>query len=135
MDGDYWLNGVPNLSDFYVATYASVFGNDPDQKINDFVRRFKEKFGAAPVTSHALTGYAVIEAWAVAVTRAKTFDTDKVRAELDKFSKEPLLVGATSFTPDLHINLNRPELLMRITNGKHESVGRFALEKPPSLKF
>jgi branched-chain amino acid transport system substrate-binding protein len=135
MDGDYWLNGVPNLSDFYVATYASVFGNDPDQKINDFVRRFKEKFGAAPVTSHALTGYAVIEAWAVAVTRSKTFDTDKVRAELDKFSKEPLLVGATSFTPDLHINLNRPELLMRITNGKHEPVGRFALEKPPSLKF
>ncbi len=27
-DGDYWLEGVPNLSDFYFVTYGSVFGND-----------------------------------------------------------------------------------------------------------
>lgn len=135
MDGDYWLKAVPDLSNFYVVTYGSVFGNDPDPKINEFVKRFKDKFGAAPVTSHALTGYSVIEAWAIAVQRAQSFDTEKVRAELDKFSKEPLLVGATGFNPSLHINLNRPELIMKIMNGKHEIVGRFALEKAPPLKF
>lgn len=135
MDGAYWLDSVPNLSNFYVLTYGSVFGNDPDPKVNDFVDRFKAKFGAAPVTGHALTGYSVVEAWAHAVEQAGSFDTDKVRAELDKFSKVPLLVGATSFTPDLHINVDRPMLIMKIVDGKHQPVGRFAAEKPPVIKF
>jgi branched-chain amino acid transport system substrate-binding protein len=135
MDGDFWLSAVPNLSNFYVLSYGSVFGDDPDPKIKAFFQRFKDKYGAYPVTSHTITGYSVIEAWALAVQRAKSFDTDKVRAELDKFSAEPLLVGATTFTPDLHINLTRPELLMKITNGKHEPVGRFALDNPPKVKF
>lgn len=135
MDGAYWLESVPNLSDFYVLTYGSVFGNDPDATVNSFVDRFKAKFGSAPVTGHALTGYSVIEAWAAAVERAKTFDTDAVRTELDKLTKEPFLVGATTFTPDLHINVDRPMLVMKITNGKHEAVGRFAAEKPPVIKF
>src|SRR5262249_60149837 len=28
-DGDVWLEGGPNLSDFYFVTYSSVVGNDP----------------------------------------------------------------------------------------------------------
>jgi branched-chain amino acid transport system substrate-binding protein len=135
MDGAYWLEGVPNLSNFYVAVYGSVFGNDPDQAVNDFVKRFTEKFGAAPVTGHALTGYSVVEAWAKAVERAKSFETDAVRAELDKLSAEPLLIGKTTFTPELHINVDRPMLMMKIVNGKHEPVGRFVTEKLPEVKF
>jgi branched-chain amino acid transport system substrate-binding protein len=135
MDGAYWLESVPNLSNFYVLTYGSVFGNDPDVKVNDFVSRFKAKFGAAPVTGHAMTGYSVIEAWAKAVENAGSFDTDKVRVELDKMSKVPLLVGTTSFSPDLHINVDRPMLIMEIFDGKHRPVARFAAEKPPVIKF
>jgi branched-chain amino acid transport system substrate-binding protein len=135
MDGSFWLDAVPNLSNFYVLTYGSIFGNDPDPKVNDFVNRFKAKFGSPPVTGHALTGYSVIEAWADAVQKAGSFDTDKVRAELEKFSKAPLLVGATTFTPDLHINLDRPMLIMKIVDGQHQSVGRVAAEKPPVIKF
>lgn len=135
MDGAYWLESVPNLSDFYVATYGSMFGNDPDAKINDFVTRFTAKFGAAPATGHALTGYSVVEAWALAVERAKSFETDAVRAELDKLTKENLLIGQTTFTPELHINVDRPMLIQRIVNGKHEPVGRFVAEKLPEVKF
>jgi len=135
MDGAYWLEAVPNLSDFYVAVYGSVFGNDPEATVNDFVARFTAKHGAAPVTGHALTGYSVIEAWARAVERAGTFDTDAVRAELDKFAAEPLLIGKTSYTPELHINIDRPMLIMKIVNGKHEPVGRYVTEKLPEVKF
>jgi branched-chain amino acid transport system substrate-binding protein len=135
MDGAYWLEAVPNLSDFYVAVYGSVFGNDPEATVNDFVARFTAKHGATPVTGHALTGYSVIEAWARAVERAGTFDTDAVRAELDKFSAEPLLIGKTSYTPELHINIDRPMLIMKIVNGKHEAVGRYVTEKLPEVKF
>ncbi|MBL8581060.1 MAG: ABC transporter substrate-binding protein [Rhizobiaceae bacterium] len=135
MDGAYWLESVPNLSDFYVAVYGSVFGNDPEPAVNDFVKRFTEKFGAPPVTGHALTGYSVIEAWAKAVERANSFDTDAVRAELDKFNGEQLLIGKTSFSPELHINVDRPMLVMKIVDGKHEPVGRFVTEKLPEIKF
>lgn len=135
MDGAYWLEAVPNLSDFYVAVYGSVFGNDPDPAVNDFVARFTEKNGGAPVTGHAQTGYSVIEAWAKAVERANSFETDAVRAELDKLSGEALLVGKTSFTPDLHINIDRPMLVMKIVDGKHEPVGRYVTDKLPEVKF
>lgn len=135
MDGDYWMGAVPDLSDFYVAVYGSIFGNDPDPKVAQFMEKFKAMFGKAPVTGHSLTGYSVIEAWARAVERAKSLDTDKVRAELDNFKDEPLLIGPTTFTPTLHINLHRPMLLMKVENGKHSPVERFAPEQVPAPKF
>lgn len=135
MDGAYWLEAVPDLSDFYVAVYGSVFGNDPDAKVNDFVEKFQTMHGAAPVTGHSLTGYSVIEAWARAVERAGTFDTDAVRAELHKFNGEDLLIGSTTYTPDLHINVGRPMLIMKIDNGKHEAIGRFTPESVPEITF
>ena len=135
MDGAYWLEAVPDLSDFYVAVYGSVFGNDPDAKVNDFVTRFEEMHGGPPVTGHSLTGYSVIEAWAKAVERAGTFDTDAVRAELQKFDGEALLIGSTTYTPDLHINVGRPMLMMKIDNGQHEAVGRFTPESVPEITF
>lgn len=135
MDGAYWLSAVPNLSDFYVAVYGSVFSNDPDARVNEFVKRFVAKFGAPPVTGHALTGYSFVQAWALAVQRAKSFDTDAVRAELDKFKAEDFLVGATSFSPELHINVDRPMLIMKITDGKHEPVGRYVSSVIPQIKF
>ena len=33
LDGAFWLGAVPNLSNFYTVTYASVFGDDPNSKV------------------------------------------------------------------------------------------------------
>ena len=135
MDGDYWLEAVPDLSDFYNLTYCSIFGDDPDPAVNDFVERYAEMHGAPPVTGHALTGYSVIEAWAEAVRRAGTFDTDAVRAELDKFTEEPFLVGSTTYTPELHINVDRPMTVIRIQDGVPAAVGSFGAEQHPPVSF
>ncbi len=135
MDGSYWLEAVPDLSNFYVATYGSIFGDDPNPEVNAFVTKFEEKYGELPVTAHSMTGYSVIEAWAEAVKRANSFDTDAVRAELDKFSNEPLLVGETTFSPDIHINTVRPMTMLEIENGKHKAIGSFSAEKVSDIKF
>jgi branched-chain amino acid transport system substrate-binding protein len=135
MDGDYWLEAVPGLSNFWNLTYGSIFGDDPDPAVNDFVARFTAMHGARPVTGHALTGYSVIEAWAKAVERAGTFDTDAVRAELDRFTDEPFLIGATTYTPEMHINLNRPMTIIRIQDGKPAAIGSFKAEKHPPVTF
>ena len=70
IDGDYWKGGVPDLNDVFFATYASIYGDDPDPKVNDFVDRYKAKTGKLPDTSAFLTGYAMIQAITKAVEGA-----------------------------------------------------------------
>lgn len=135
LDGDYWLEAVPDLSDFYNLSYGSIFGDDPNPRVNDFMERFAEMHGARPVTGHALTGYSVIEAWATAVERAGSFDTDLVRAELDRFSDEDFMVGSTTFTPELRINVRRPMTIIQITDGVPAAIGEFNAEKAPEIRF
>ena len=121
-DGDYWLEGVPNLSDMYLVTYASIFGNDPRGPMKEFMAKFQTKFGKPPVTSHAVTGYSVIEAWTKAVTKAGTLDADKVRDALEQMKNEPLLAGPTSFSKDEHINMQRDLILLEVAGGKAGTV-------------
>lgn len=121
-DGDYWLEGVPNLTDFYFVTYGSIFGNDPRPAVAEFMAKFQTKWNHAPVTSHAITGYSVIEAWTRAAERAGTLDADAVRAELEKFKDEPLLAGPTTYTESEHINMQRDLLLMQVMDGKQGSI-------------
>ncbi|MFP6777537.1 MAG: ABC transporter substrate-binding protein [Alphaproteobacteria bacterium] len=135
MDGNFWLEAVPNLSEFYLTVYGSMFGNDPNPRINDYVARFTEMHGQAPFTAHSMTGYSLVEAWALAAERAGSFDADAIRQELDKFDNEDLLVGSTSYSPDLHINLYRGMQVMEVQNGKHAPITRYTAEKVPPITF
>ena len=116
----------------YFVTYASIFGTDPRAPMQAFFSRFAARFGAPPVQSNAVTGYSVVEAWVRAVERAHSLQTDKVRAALDAFAAEPLLVGPTTFSPQSHINTLRDMIVMEITAGKQgKVVGVFAPQALP----
>jgi branched-chain amino acid transport system substrate-binding protein len=131
-DGDFWLEAVPGLNDMYFVTYASVFGSDPRPGMVDFMKKFEAKYAARPITSHAVTGYSVIEAWTRAVEKAGTLEADKVRDALQQFDKEALLAGPTTFTPDAHINMQRDLVLMEVKDGKQGTVvGVIAAQKLP----
>lgn len=121
-DGDYWLEAVPNLSDAYFVTYGSVFGNDTRPAVVEFMDKFQKKFNERPVTSHALTGYSVIQGWTKAVEKAGTLDADKVRDVLETFVDEPLLAGPTTFTKESHINMQRDLILLEVKGGKTGNV-------------
>ena len=131
-DGDYWLSGVPTLDRLVYVTYASMYGTDPRPEMRNFFAAYRAKFGSLPTQSNALTGYSVIEAWARAVERARSLDTDKVRQALDSFRDEPLRVGPTSFTPRVHINDRRDMVVMQIDGGKQgETLGVFSAHEIP----
>jgi branched-chain amino acid transport system substrate-binding protein len=131
-DGDFWLSGVPNLSHMFIVTYASIYGTDPRPRVRNFFTVFKARYSTLPTQSNAVTGYSVIEAWVRAVERAKSFDTAKVRAELDAFKAEPFLAGPTSYTPQEHINSSRDMVVMEIVGGKQgKVVGVFAPHELP----
>jgi len=135
MDGDAWMKSVPTLSGFYFGAYGSLFGDDPNPKARAFFTAFNEKFGEKPISSQAMTGYSVIEAFALAVKRAGSTDGDKLVAEYEKFRNETLLVGATTFTKDLHINLGRGQLIMQVEGGKHRAVEWYTPKQVPKPKL
>jgi branched-chain amino acid transport system substrate-binding protein len=132
MADDFWLGAVPNLSDFYVPTFISIFGDDPRPELNAFVKKYEAKYGSRPESSYSILGYSVIEQWAKAVEKAKTTKADAVVAVLEAFKDEPLTVGPTTYTKDMHIQLNRPLLIMEVMNGKYASLEVWRNEIIPS---
>lgn len=130
MDGAFWLGAVPNLSNFYTVTYASVFGDDPNEKVVSLLAAFKEKTGQDAATGGLITGASTIEAFKLAAERAKSFDGAALSAEFNKFDNEDLTAGPTSFTPDLHVNVKRPMAVITVNGGKHQFVEYRAAEKP-----
>ena len=134
LDGSFWLDAVPNLSDLYYVTYASAFGNDPDQQVNELIAKYTEETGEQLNQAQAITGYSVMEALERAIERAGSTDSDLVKAELEKFDGEPLLVGPTTFTPDLHINMFRTLTVLQVQDGEHSVVTRWTPEQVPGYQ-
>lgn len=133
MDGDYWLNAIKDLSDFYYPAAGSVFGDDPDPKVNDLVAAFTKTTGAKPQTSYALYGTALMEIYAEAVKRAKSTDGAKVAAALDTFRDVPTILGPTSYTKDAHIVLSRPMRIMQVQKGKMGYLQMWTAKQSPTL--
>jgi branched-chain amino acid transport system substrate-binding protein len=134
LDGDYWVGSVPDLSNFYVVSYGSKYGDDPDAGVNGFFKRFEARFGRKADVSYGLRGYAAVQAWAIAANKAGSLDGAKVAAVLDGFDKQPLVIGPTTYTGKLHIQTTRPMEILNATNGKFSSVGRFTVESFPPLQ-
>ncbi len=132
MDGDNWLESVPDLSNFYYGSYGSLFGDDPNPEVLDFMEKYTARFGDKPISSQAMTGYSIIQAYKRAVERAGSFESDAVLAELEKFESEMLLVGATTFTADRHINYSRGQLIMEVQNGQHSAIEWYVPSSVPN---
>jgi branched-chain amino acid transport system substrate-binding protein len=126
-DGDYWKKAIPNVSDVYFSTYASIYGDDPRPDVNEFFQRLKDA-GTPAETSLAITGYSIIEAFARAAGMAGSLETDQLKAALESFRDEDFLVGPTSFDETLHINA-RQLAILQVQNGKSTFVTLRAPEK------
>lgn len=130
LDGAFWLGAVPNLSNFYTVTYASVFGDDPNPKVVDLLAAYKTKTGQDAATGGLITGATTIEGFKLAVERAGSVDGAALAAEFNKFNNEDLTAGPTSFTADLHVNVTRPMAVITVENGKHRFIEYRKAEKP-----
>ncbi len=134
MDGDYWVEGVPGLSDHYAVTFGSMYGDDPRPEVNAFFERYRKQHGV-PESSFPLNGYSVVEALKIAAERAGSLESEAVLAELNKFNKQPLLWGETTFTPDTHIDLVHPMAVIQIQGGKGSHAATLTVEDPPALQL
>jgi branched-chain amino acid transport system substrate-binding protein len=112
-DGSYWLEAVPDLSNFYHPTMVASAGDDPNVAVNEFLAAAKPAGG--PV--YALVGYEIIETIARGIERAGTSDGPALALALETFTDEPFLVGPTTYTAECHIPLGRPMAVMQVQGG------------------
>lgn len=124
LDGEYWKGAVPGLSNVYFTAMASIYGDDPDAKVNKLIARYKASEGSPPDVSAFLAGYAVVQALQKGIEEAGSTDGKAMTEKMQTFKDEPFVLE-TTFTPTEHISLNRTVRIMKIDNGKTSFVTLF----------
>jgi branched-chain amino acid transport system substrate-binding protein len=80
------------------AGTGSIYGDDPNPKVTEFNKRYKDVTGGDPSRQYVIPD----NVWAKAVERAKTTDAGPVVAELEKMNNKATLFGPRTFSKDLH---------------------------------
>lgn len=115
-DGEEWALAIPNLSDVYFGAEGYTLGPAvPSQWA--LAEQYRETFGSAPTSSTFLTGYSVIQTFAVAIGQAGTTDGPAVNDKLSNLTDVPTALGLLSYTPTNHSPL-RPMAINAFSNGK-----------------
>ena len=70
-----------------------------------------------------------------AVEKAGTVDSDPVLAVMNSYVDEPFTAGPTTFTDQLHIQVNRPWLIMKVENDSFRAVEMFRNTIIPDAKL
>ncbi|MGA1146907.1 MAG: ABC transporter substrate-binding protein [Candidatus Nanopelagicales bacterium] len=129
MDGDFWVGAIPNLKDYYVVTYAAKNGDDPDSAVNDYAAEYEATYGSPPDVGGFVTGPATLQLILEAYNQAGSWDGDKLTAAFEAMNAVPTLAGPSSFSPDLHINVERPMAVLVVEDGKLKWIEDRAPEK------
>ncbi len=134
VDGSYWMDAVPGLSEFYIPVQGSIYGDDPNPEVEEFNKAFEEKFGGRPSSQYAYPGYVMIDVWAKAVERAGTTEAAAVVAELEKMKDEPTLFGPRTFTSELHHQNQARYHIVKVTDGKPAVVDSWTISEPVPME-
>jgi branched-chain amino acid transport system substrate-binding protein len=120
MEGNYWLDAVPGLSDLYqMGSGGSFVGNDPRPEVNQVLADFKAKTGEDPFISTTFLGYAGMQILEGALTKVGGSTNGAALAEaLVGSGPWPTIVGDTTFTDQWHISLDRDVPVYKVDDGK-----------------
>ena len=95
--------------------------DDPDPKVQEFVKKYQAKFGRVP-DGQACTGYDAACILFDAIKRAGSTDPTKIRDALAATKDFPAVTG--KITIDEHRNAKKPGVCIKIEDGKMKMVGR-----------
>jgi branched-chain amino acid transport system substrate-binding protein len=124
IDGAFWLPKSSRVADeIYYTTYASVFGDDPDAKVQGLVDQLTQD-GAPPATGGFVTGAAAIDGLVAAVKQnGGSTDGAKLAATFEGFKDLDTVSGKVSFSPEFHTAFGREYRVMQVKDGKHRYTG------------
>jgi branched-chain amino acid transport system substrate-binding protein len=132
-DGTYWVTKNPKVTNYYLVTYASVFGDDPSRDVRRMIAALK-KAGATPFTGGFLGGADTIDGLAIAIKRAHgSLKGSVLAAQLEKFKHVSVLGGKIGFSKRLHTVFGRRYRVIKIQNNKASLVGTVTAKVVPKL--
>jgi branched-chain amino acid transport system substrate-binding protein len=123
-DGTFWLKSVPTLSDFYFPSMTASQGDDPNPKVNEFLKAVKPASGA----SYALWGYTAVDMATKAMQQTNSTSGKVLAKAIEGWKDEDLLVGKTTYTADCHTPIDRAMVLQQVKNGKISFVGPLSIK-------
>ena len=135
VDGSYWLNAVPDLSNFFVPVQGSIYGDDPNPAVNEFNIKYKAATGGDPSSQYVYPGYVLIDVWAKAVERAGSTEADAVVAELEKMKDEPTLFGPRTYNAEIHHQNRGRYLIVETKGGKPGVVDEWTISEPIPVDY
>ena len=132
IDGDYWKEALSDedLNDIYFTTYASIYGDDPNDKLNALVDQYVQAEGADFLVAAGLTGYSVVEAIAAAIEETGgSTDGAELAGVMQEWTDKEFVIGPTTYTEELHITPVREQRIMKIENGETTFLETFRPEE------
>jgi len=127
MGGDGWDSaklfelGGAAVEGSYVSNHYSA--DDPSPRVQDFIKKYKEKYGAVPDSLAAL-GYDSARVVIDAIKRAGTTSGPELRDAIAKTTDFPGVAG--TITLDEHRNPVKPAVVLKVEGGKFKYVTTIA---------
>jgi branched-chain amino acid transport system substrate-binding protein len=132
-DGTYWATKNPPVTNYYAVTYASVFGDDPNEDVKEMIQALTDA-GSPPGTGGFLAGAGAIDGVAEAIERADgSTEGEALAAELEQFEGVETISGNVSFSPELHTVFGREYRVIRVENNEGEFVEGITAKVVPEL--
>jgi branched-chain amino acid transport system substrate-binding protein len=122
LGGDGWdsemtakIGGKAIEGSYYTNHYAT---DDPNPVVQDFIKKYKEKYQGQTPDAMAALGYDTMKLVADALKRAGTTDGDKLRQAVQDTKDFPGVTG--SITIDKDRNASKPITVLKIENGEYK---------------
>ena len=108
VDGSYWLNAVPDLSNFYVPVQGSIYGDDPEPEGHGVQQEVQGGDRRRPLQPVCLSRLCPDRRLGQG-GRARQVDRRRQGGgRLEKMKNEPTLFGPRTFTSEIHHQNQRP---------------------------
>ena len=130
-DGAYWL--PEGTSNFYLVTYASVFGDDPSDEVKELIAEMEAK-DQAPGTGGFVTGAASIDAIAAAIEETGGTEGEQLAEAFESFDGLETISGAISFSEEFHSVFGREYRVMEVQNSQPGFVELRAASSPAEIE-
>jgi branched-chain amino acid transport system substrate-binding protein len=132
-DGTYWVTKSPRVTNYYAVTYASVFGDDPNEDVKEMIQALTAA-GSPPGTGGFLAGAGAIDGIAEAIERADgSTDGEELAAQIEEFDEVETISGNVSFSPELHTVFGREYRVIRVEANKGKYVEGVKAKVVPKL--
>ena len=130
-DGAYWL--PEGTSNFYLVTYASVFGDDPSDEVKELIADMEAE-DQAPGTGGFITGAASIDAIAAAIEETGGTEGEQLAEAFEGFDGLETISGAISFSEEFHSVFGREYRVMEVQNSQPAFVELRAATSPAEIE-